>query len=134
MNHHEPLRECTAVIVAAYLAKNPLPAQELPSFIESVHAALEGACSAGADPGGGWSVPAPEREPAVDLAASVNDAYLICLECGSQQQRLTKHLNSQHDLSPDAYRERWGLPADYPMVALFSALLSQVPRGKRAMQ
>ncbi|HLO78747.1 MAG TPA: MucR family transcriptional regulator [Magnetospirillum sp.] len=96
-------------IVTAYLQANPLPVSEIPSLISSVAIALERA-----------SAPvetAPELSPAVAVKKSVRPDAIICLECRAEQRTLKRHLQTAHDLSPEEYRARWGLGADYPMVA-----------------
>ncbi len=97
----------TARIVAAYVGAQPLPASALPEVIRGVSQALLG------------DVPpaAATRGPAVPIEASVRDGFLICLEDGRRFRTLKRHLRTVYDLTPEAYRARWGLPADYPMVA-----------------
>ena len=111
----EPKRsvvDLTAEIVAAYVAKNTVTQAELPKLIGEVHRALSGAVSH-----------APSREeiaetkPAVTIKKSLTADYLICLEDGKKFKSLKRHLRSHYNLSPEQYREKWGLPADYPMVA-----------------
>lgn len=96
-------------IVAAYVRNNPVPPAELPELIRNVHRSLLDLGDPAAE---------PERpKPAVSIKKSVNNDYLICLEDGLKFKSLKRHLRSKYDLSPDEYREKWGLPADYPMVA-----------------
>ncbi len=111
----EPKRsviDLTAEIVAAYVAKNTVTQAELPKLIGEVHRALSGAVNH-----------APSREeiaetkPAVTIKKSLTADYLICLEDGKKFKSLKRHLRSHYNLSPEQYREKWGLPADYPMVA-----------------
>lgn len=105
------LIEQTTDIVAAYVSNNPLPSSDLPKLIADVHAAVSG-LSNGA---------APEAEakpvPAVSIKKSVTPDYLICLEDGKKFKSLKRHLATDHNLTPDQYRQKWNLPADYPMVA-----------------
>jgi len=106
------LVDLTAEIVAAYVGKNTVPQTELPKLIGEVHRALSGAISQ----------PAPREEqtdmkPAVTIKKSLTADYLICLEDGKKFKSLKRHLRSHYNLSPEQYREKWGLPADYPMVA-----------------
>jgi predicted transcriptional regulator len=96
-------------IVAAYVSKNPVAADDLPGLIRSVHATLGG--FAGMEP------PPLPREPAVSIKKSVKPDYIVCLEDGKKLKMLKRYLRAKYDLSPDAYRAKWGLPADYPMTA-----------------
>jgi predicted transcriptional regulator len=101
----------TADIVAAYVAHNVLSAEKLPEFIGAVHQALSQAAAYEIEP------PKDELIPAVPVKKSITNDYLICLEDGKKFKSLKRHLKSDYDLSPEAYREKWGLPRDYPMVA-----------------
>ena len=97
-------------IVTAYLSKNVLPPEEIPALIRSVHATLGGI--AGVEP------PLREtREPAVPVKKSVKADYIICLEDGKKLKMLKRYLRARYGMSPDQYRAKWGLPADYPMTA-----------------
>ena len=103
--------ELAADIVSAYLSKNSLPVSELPALINDVHAALVTVA-------GGTAEPAAEaRNPAVSIRRSITPDYIICLDDGKKFKSLKRHLRTQYDLTPEQYRERWGLPPDYPMVA-----------------
>ena len=97
-------------IVTAYLSKNTLPPDEVPALIRSVHATL-----------GGISGDAPAsreaREPAVSIKKSVKPDYIVCLEDGRKLKMLKRYLRARYNMSPDQYRAKWGLPADYPMTA-----------------
>ena len=111
----EPKRnlvDLTAEIVAAYVSKNTVTQVELPKLIGEVHRALSGA---------GSHPPAREElteiKPAVTIKKSLTADYLVCLEDGKKFKSLKRHLRSHYNLSPEQYREKWGLPADYPMVA-----------------
>jgi predicted transcriptional regulator len=99
-----------AEIVVAYVSNNTVPKDELPAIIASVHDALRGHSPA----------PAPlepvKREPAVPVRKSITADYLICLEDGKPYRTLKRHLRKL-GMTPDKYREKWGLPPDYPMVA-----------------
>jgi predicted transcriptional regulator len=109
MEQDNTLIEMTADVVAAYVAKNALPSSELPSLIRDVHEALSKAHSG-----------QPETkalEPAVPVRRSVSGDTIICLEDGKKFKSLKRHLQTHHGLTPQQYREKWGLPADYPMVA-----------------
>ncbi|WP_420135359.1 MucR family transcriptional regulator [Rhodopseudomonas sp.] len=104
--------ELTATIVSAYVGNNPTPAADLPSLIGQVHAALQKLSMGRAE------APAVEpAKPAVPLKKSMTPEYLICLEDGKRFKSLKRHLRTQYKMTPEQYREKWGLPADYPMVA-----------------
>lgn len=103
------IRELTAQIVSAHVTKNPVPRGDLPNLVESVASAL-GALGAPALP----EIPAPT--PPVSVKKSVTPDYLISLEDGKQYKSLKRHLGIR-GLTPVEYREKWGLPRDYPMVA-----------------
>jgi predicted transcriptional regulator len=104
--------DLTAEIVAAYVGKNPVPQAELPKLINDVHRALTGAAG-----GAPLRDDVIEAKPAVTIKKSLTSDYLICLEDGKKFKSLKRHLRSHYNLSPEQYREKWGLPADYPMVA-----------------
>ena len=108
----QDITHLTAEIVAAYVGKNTVGQAELPRLIADVHRALLSA-SGQAQP----RDEAPEMKPAVNVKKSVTPEFLICLEDGKKFKSLKRHLRSHYNLSPEQYRERWGLPADYPMVA-----------------
>jgi len=103
-------RVLTTRIVAAYLRGNEVAANDLSSLIQATFAALVG-----------LSVPQPEpvevRQPAVALKKSVTPGAILCLECGKGQKMLKRHLQTAHGLSVEAYRSKWSLPSNYPMVA-----------------
>ena len=104
--------DLTAEIVAAYVGKNAVTQGELPKLINDVHRALVGAAG-----GGPLREEVAEVKPAVTIKKSLTSDYLICLEDGKKFKSLKRHLRSHYNLSPEQYREKWGLPADYPMVA-----------------
>jgi predicted transcriptional regulator len=106
------LVDLTAEIVAAYVGKNTVTQAELPKLIGEVHRALSGAVS---NPSAREEL--MEIKPAVTVKKSLTADYLICLEDGKKFKSLKRHLRSHYNLSPEQYREKWGLPADYPMVA-----------------
>ncbi len=111
----EPKRnlvDLTAEIVAAYVGKNTVTQAELPKLIGEVHRALSGAVS---HPAAREEL--TEIKPAVTIKKSLTADYLVCLEDGKKFKSLKRHLRSHFNLSPEQYREKWGLPADYPMVA-----------------
>ncbi|MGB7205453.1 MAG: MucR family transcriptional regulator [Anderseniella sp.] len=103
--------ELTTEIVCAYVGNNAVPSADIPALIKNVHAALsEAANSTAAD-----NAPAPE--PAVAIGKSIMPDYLICLEDGLKFKSLKRHLRTSYNLTPEEYREKWGLKHDYPMVA-----------------
>lgn len=100
----------TAEIVSAYVGNNPVQSADLSALITDVYASL-GKLTVEEAP-----APAPQK-PAVPVRKSITDEYLICLEDGKKFKSLKRHLRSKYDMSPEEYREKWGLPHDYPMVA-----------------
>jgi len=99
----------TTEIVSAYVGNNSVALGDLPHLIQEVHRTLS---SVGAAPA------APERpQPAVAVRKSVTPDYIICLEDGKKLKMLKRHLKTAYNMTPEEYRERWGLAADYPMVA-----------------
>jgi predicted transcriptional regulator len=104
----EEILKLVTEIVAAYVSNNPVPAGELPAMIRSVHATLGSFSEGGAG---------AMRPPAVPVKKSITPDYIVCLEDGKKLKMLKRYLRSRHGLSPDAYRAKWNLPADYPMVA-----------------
>ena len=114
MNEQAPnsdLIDLAAEIVSAYVSNNSVPASDLPTLISEVHRALSSTHS-------GTSEPEPEPlKPAVNPKRSVFPDYIVCLEDGKKFKSLKRHLRTHYDLSPEEYREKWSLPADYPMVA-----------------
>lgn len=114
--------EQTTSIVSAYVRSNPVSATDLPKLIASVHSALNEL---------GQVAPEPETpDPAVPVRKSVQNDHIICLEDGKKFKSLKRHLRTHYNLSPDEYRAKWGLPADYPMVAPhYSAVRSQLAKS-----
>jgi predicted transcriptional regulator len=104
--------ELTAEIVAAYVSNNSVRAADLPELIGEIHSAL-GRISSGAP---AMAAPEPSK-PAVPVKKSITNDYIVCLEDGRKFKSLKRHLRTRYGLSPEAYREKWNLPADYPMVA-----------------
>ena len=96
-------------IVAAYVSNNAISASDLPGLLTSVHQKLGELAQD--------EVIAPKPEPAVPIKKSVTDHYIVCLEDGAKLKMLKRYLRTRYNLTPDQYRKRWGLPADYPMVA-----------------
>lgn len=101
----------TAEIVAAHVSNNPVALADLPNLIQDVYRTLSAV-------GRPVAEPEPERpQPAVPVKKSITPEYLVCLEDGKKLKMLKRHLQTSYNLTPDQYRERWGLPSDYPMVA-----------------
>src|SRR3954447_18431746 len=118
--------ELAADLVSAFVSKNSVPAAELPALIGSVHQALTQVAS------GSTQQPTeePKKAPAVSVKKSVQPDYIICLEDGKRFKSLKRHLRTVYDLTPDQYRAKWGLPADYPMVAPnYAAARSELARS-----
>lgn len=110
---HTDLLSLTTEIVAAHLANNSVPAIEIPSLIERVYKSLSGL---------GTDAPSSSNnsdrpQPAVPIRKSVMPDYIVCLEDGKKLKMLKRHLKTAYSMTPEQYRERWGLPNDYPMVA-----------------
>jgi predicted transcriptional regulator len=103
--------QLTAEIVSAYVANNSLPRNDLSSFVGAIHSAIV-SLSSGAAPEARTAI-----TPAVPMKKSITHDYMICLEDGHKFKSLRRHLRTEHGLSPEAYREKWGLPSDYPMVS-----------------
>jgi predicted transcriptional regulator len=104
--------QLTSDIVAAFVANNSLPIGDLPSLIQSVHAALAKLASGSAIS----APPVEKKEPAVSIRKSITPDYLFCLDDGKKFKSLRRHLATL-GMTPDQYRAKWSLPADYPMVA-----------------
>jgi predicted transcriptional regulator len=124
--------ELAAEIVAAYVGNNSVAQGELSRLIGDVYKALQSTANGGAD-----RDEASELRPAVAVKKSITPDYLICLEDGKKFKSLKRHLRSHYNLSPEQYREKWNLPADYPMVApryaeARSSLAKQMGLGQRA--
>jgi predicted transcriptional regulator len=115
--------QLTANIVSAYVSNNTVPSGEIPSLINQVYSALMRVS------GGHASAPAEPLKPAVSVKRSITPEYLVCLEDGKKFKSLKRHLRTQYDRTPEKYREKWGLPADYPMVAPnYAAARSQLAK------
>jgi predicted transcriptional regulator len=112
MENKTALIELATQIVAAYVGKNAVEQTDLPKLIANVHRALEQAAG-----GSGARNDAVETKPAVNAKKSITPDYLICLEDGKKFKSLKRHLRTHFNLTPEQYREKWGLPSDYPMVA-----------------
>ncbi len=107
IEENKELLDLTAEIVEAHVSNNAIAVADLPGLIATVREAL-------AEIGEGR---APKGEPAVSIGRSVRSDYIVCLEDGRKLKMLKGHLMAAHELTPNAYRERWGLARDYPMVA-----------------
>ena len=122
--------ELAAEIVSAYVSNNSVPASELSTLLGDVHAAIVRVST-------GVVVAVPEvAKPAVPPKKSITNDYIICLEDGRKFKSLKRHLRTQYNMSPEQYREKWALPADYPMVApayakARSALAKQMGLGQQ---
>src|SRR3954468_2274677 len=103
--------ELTAEIVSAYVSNNTVPAGDLQSLISQVHSALTRVSSGQAD------LSSEPLKPAVSVKKSITADHIVCLEDGKKFKSLKRHLRTQYNMTPEQYREKWALPADYPMVA-----------------
>ena len=113
----------TAEIVSAYVSNNTVPTGDIPALINQVHAALSRVSGKPSD-GLGEAL-----KPAVSLKKSITPEYLVCLEDGKKFKSLKRHLRTQYNMTPEQYREKWGLPNDYPMVAPnYAAARSQLAK------
>ena len=106
----ETLVSLTADIVAAHVSNNSVAVSDLPQLIQNVHGALTSLGTAPAEP-------EVKQEPAVSVRASVKPDYIVCLEDGKKLKMLKRHLMTHYQMTPEQYRAKWNLPADYPMVA-----------------
>lgn len=107
----DDLLKFASEIVAAYVSNNPIPVSEIPAMIKSVHATLGGLA------GGATTETPMALKPAVAVKKSVTPEFIICLEDGKKLKMLKRHLRTAYRMTPEEYRTKWGLPADYPMVA-----------------
>jgi len=115
--------ELTADIVSAYVSNNSVSAAEIPALISQVHGALVRVSS------GQGEAPAEPLKPAVSIKKSITNDYIVCLEDGKKFKSLKRHLRTQYNMTPEQYREKWGLPPDYPMVAPnYAAARSQLAK------
>lgn len=114
MDNHSEMQETlitlTADIVAAHVSNNSVAVSDLPQLISNVHNALKGL-------GGPVAEPEVKQEPAVSIRASIKPDYIVCLEDGKKLKMLKRHLMTHYKMTPEQYRAKWNLPADYPMVA-----------------
>ena len=117
----------TADIVASHVQNNTVAISDLPILIKTVHDSLSGL---------GGENPAEKPQPAVSIRRSITPDFIICLEDGRKLKMLKRHLSTAYGMTPGEYREKWGLPADYPMVApnyakQRSSLAKKIGLGKR---
>ena len=108
--NNEGMLRLSAMVVAAYVQHNNLPQADIPALIASTHAALTGL-------GKEQQLVEEKVSPAVSIRKSITPDWLICLEDGKKFKSLKRHLRTQYNMSPEEYRAKWNLPADYPMVA-----------------
>ena len=106
----DTLLTLTADIVAAHVSNNSVAVNDLPNLIQNVHTALSGMAGNGA-------AAEPKPEPKVSIRASIKPDYIVCLEDGKKLKMLKRHLMTHYNMTPDQYRQKWGLSSDYPMVA-----------------
>lgn len=109
--HPKGFVDLTASIVSAYVSNNATTAAEIPGLISQIHAALLRVSN------GGSEAALETIKPAVSVKKSMTPDYLVCLEDGKRFKSLKRHLRTQYNMTPEQYREKWGLPSDYPMVA-----------------
>ena len=129
---NETLIALTADIVAAHVSNNSVAVNDLPQLINNIHAALAGLS--------GTTAPEVKQEPKVPIRSSIKPDYIVCLEDGKRLKMLKRHLMTHYQMTPDQYRQKWGLNSDYPMVApnyaeqrrtLAKAIGLGTKRGKR---
>ena len=108
---NETTIEVVSRIVSAYVGNNPVPVTELPGLIAKTYSVVTELNS------GATNVEKVEQKPAVPVKKSLHDEYIVCLEDGKKFKSLKRHLRTRYGMTPEEYREKWGLPADYPMVA-----------------
>jgi predicted transcriptional regulator len=106
----DTLLALTADIVAAHVSNNSVAVNDLPNLIQNVHSALSGISGAAA-------APEARPEPKVSIRSSVKPDFIVCLEDGKRLKMLKRHLMTHYNMTPDQYRQKWGLSSDYPMVA-----------------
>jgi predicted transcriptional regulator len=115
--------ELTAEIVSAYVSNNPVPAADMAGLINQVHSALTRVSAGQTD------VQPEPLKPAVSVKKSITPDHIVCLEDGKKFKSLKRHLRTQYNMTPEQYRDKWGLPADYPMVAPnYAAARSQLAK------
>lgn len=109
-NGQETLIQLTAEIVAAHVSNNSVAVNDLPQLIQNVHGALSGLATP-------QQAPEAKPEPKVPIRSSVKPDYIVCLEDGKKLKMLKRHLMTHYQMTPEQYRQKWGLSPDYPMVA-----------------
>ena len=109
-NQEDTLLTLTADIVAAHVSNNSVAVNDLPNLIQNVHGALTGIS-------GRAAAAEPKPEPKVSIRSSIKPDFIVCLEDGKKLKMLKRHLMTHYNMTPDQYRQKWGLSADYPMVA-----------------
>ena len=109
-NSNETLITLTADIVSAHVSNNSVAVNDLPTLIQNVHSALSALGTRAEEP-------EVKQEPAVSVRSSIKPDYIVCLEDGKKLKMLKRHLMTHYKMTPDEYRQKWGLSADYPMVA-----------------
>ena len=123
MEDTDQIVDITADVVSAYVSNNKIPHEDLPELISAIFNTFK------VLEGGQTDQTAVTAKPAVEKSASVTDTHLICLEDGMKFRSLKRHLRAHHDLSPEQYREKWGLDNNYPMVApSYSTVRSKLAR------
>ena len=132
VTNDDTLITLTADIVAAHVSNNSVAVNDLPQLISNVHGALAGLS--------GTVAPEVKQEPKVPIRSSIKPDYIVCLEDGKRLKMLKRHLMTHYQMTPDQYRQKWGLNSDYPMVApnyaeqrrtLAKAIGLGTKRGKR---
>ena len=115
--------QLTAEIVSAYVSNNSVAAGDIPALISQVHAALARVSS------GKGEAPTEPLKPAVSVKKSITPEHIVCLEDGKKFKSLKRHLRTQYNMTPEQYRDKWSLSADYPMVAPnYAAARSQLAK------
>ena len=130
MANREQLLTFAAEIVSAHVSHNAVPPDQLANLIQQVFSTLATVEQKAAD--------APRPDPAVPIKQSVKASHIACLECGKQFSMIKRHLMNEHKLTPEQYRQRWGLPASYPIVAanyakVRSALAKKIGLGRKGI-
>ena len=125
----DALLQMTTKVVSAYVGNNTISDAQISDVIESVYGSLEGL-------GNGTGAHQTKQKPAVPIKRSITPDHIICLEDGKKLKMLKRYLRTTHGMTPDEYRLKWGLPADYPMVApnyakKRSAFAKEIGLGKR---
>ncbi len=125
----DALLRMTTQVVSAYVGNNPVPETQISDVIQSVYGSLEGLS-------GGRTSTQTKQKPAVPIKRSITPDHIVCLEDGKKLKMLKRYLRTAYNLTPEQYRAKWGLPADYPMVApnyakQRSAFAKEIGLGKR---